>query len=203
MGNADPFEPIPLFAFPLFSTMVPGFPQQNPALLAEILDHRAQHAGAKRSNRNAWHSGEEFLQLRSASIGWLLQNVTRFARQALAPYYDDWAHKELRLGSYWANVVGPGGFNAPHHHVPQSWSGVYYVSAAGVVPDAEDMAGWIEFINPNPTQSQWGSGNFGYAPRTGMLLLFESSLTHYVHPHHSDELRVSVAYNLNVFPKAG
>jgi uncharacterized protein (TIGR02466 family) len=203
MGASDPFEPIPMFAYPLWSTMVPGHDQQNPVLLEEILAHRDRHAGSVRSNRNGWHSGEEFMQVRSAALGWLMQNVARFARQALAPYYDDFAHHELRLGSYWANVLGRGGFNAPHHHLPQHWSGCYYVSAAGVVADAANMAGWIEFVNPNPTQSQWGSGNFGYAPRAGTMLLFPSSLTHYVHPHDSDEVRVSIAFNLNVVAKAG
>lgn len=201
MSAPDPFEPIPMFTCPLFSTMVPGHEQHNPRLLDEILAHRATHAGVSRSNRNGWHSGEEFLQLRTESIGWLLQNVVRFGRLALAPYYDDWARHELRLGSYWANVLTRGGFNAPHHHMPQNWSGVYYVSTTGVSTDPATGAGWIEFVNPNPTQSAWGSGNFGYAPRPGLTLLFESSLTHYVHPHDGDEPRVSVAYNFNVVAK--
>lgn len=202
MAGADPFEPIPMFAFPLFSTMIPGHEQNNAALLQEILDFRDRNPGVTRSNRNGWHSGDEFLQLRTPAIGWLLQNVVRFARHALAPYYDDWARHELHLGSYWANVLGRGGFNAPHHHMPQNWSGCYYVSTTGVSTDPAHTAGWIEFVNPSPTQSQWGSGNFVYAPRPGLTLLFESSLTHYVHPHEADEVRVSIAYNFNVVPKA-
>lgn len=200
---SDPFVPIPLFAFPLFHTMVGGHEAHKEGLLRHILAHQQAHPGIRRSNRNAWHSGEAFQKARDPHMDWVLEHVTQFARGALAPYYDKWARAELRLGSYWANVLGKGGSNAPHHHFPQHWSGTYYVSVGRVGTDAEDVQGMIEFLNPTPWQGVWNrGGNFALAPKDGMIVLFPSSLVHLVHATATDEPRISIAYNFNVVPRA-
>lgn len=199
---SDPFAPIPLFAFPLYATVVGGHEAHRQPLLDEIAAHRARGAGLRRSNRGGgWHSDESFLQSRHPSLGWVLQSVTAFARQALAPSYGQWARQELKLGSYWANVLPAGAWNAPHHHHPQHWSGAYYVSVPAVGGTADDPGGMIEFLNPSPVQSQWGQGSFAYAPRDGAILLFPSSLVHLVHPHPGPGDRVSIAFNLDVVPR--
>ncbi len=198
----DPFAPIPLFAYPLFATMIGGHEKYDKKLLKEIQELRRLHPGVTRSNRaGGWHSGTELMDSRSDAMAWLLQSVTSFARRCLATYHGNWATQDLKMGSYWANILGPGGFNAPHHHHPQHWSGVYYVQVPDVGGSAEDPSGLIEFLNPSPTQSQWGSGSFAYGPRAGTTLIFPSTLVHLVHPHTSDTERVSVAYNFNVVPK--
>jgi uncharacterized protein (TIGR02466 family) len=200
---SDPFTPTPLFAFPLFSTVVAGFDEHRAALLAEVLALQAKEPGIRRSNRNAWHSGDAIQTLRSEHVAWVLDKALTFGRLALGKYYQDWATTELKMGSYWANVLGSGGWNAPHHHFPQHWSGVFYVSVGSVGATPEDMGGLIEFLNPTPWQSAIGrGGNFFYAPKNGLVLLFPASLLHFVHPHASDEPRVSVAFNMNVVPRA-
>ncbi len=71
------------------------------------------------------------------------------------------------------------------------------------VAGGDDLAGMIEFQNPVPWQSLWGrGGNFGLLPKPGMTVLFPSPLLHFVHPHPSEAIRVSIAYNFNVVPKA-
>jgi uncharacterized protein (TIGR02466 family) len=202
--SLDPFAPIPLFAFPVFSTTIAGYAEHRKALIDEIQGFRRDHpVGLRRSNRNdAWHSGEEFLRSRSAAITWVLQHATVYARRCLAPFYQDWAHADLRMGSYWANVLGPGGFNAPHHHFPQHWSGAFYASVpSGDGPKPDEHAGCFEILNPNPWQSTWGGGNSVHAPKEGMVLLFPASLVHYVHPHAGPGDRISIAFNFNVIPK--
>lgn len=198
----DPFAPTPLFATPLFSCLLSDFDQHRPALIREILSAQSSHPGNKRSNRNAWHSIDNFAE-GSAEIGWVLSRVLTYAKRALAPYYKDWATQDLRLANYWANVLGAGGFNAPHHHVPTHWSGVTYVQTGKVGTSAEDQSGMIEFLNPVPAQALYGrSGNFAYTPKEGQALLFPATLVHFVHPHSGDEPRISIAYNFTVVPKA-
>jgi uncharacterized protein (TIGR02466 family) len=201
VSSSDPFAPTPLFAFPLFSSVVAGHEAHKEALAAEILELKSRSPGTQRSNRQGWHSGPEFLNSRSEAIAFVLKSVSTFARRALAPYYHDWTRSELKLGHYWANVLGKGGWNSPHHHHPQHWSGVYYVSVGPVGTTAEDPSGMIEFLNPSPVQSHWGAGSFAYGPRDGLTLLFPSSLVHLVHPHSGDHERISIAYNFNVIPK--
>lgn len=204
MSSPDPFAPIDLFAFPLFSTVLGGWEQHKQGLVDLIQAQKAQHPGVRRSNRGAWHAGDEFLAVRDDHLAFVLQNATTYARRALAPYYHDWTRSELRLGTYWANVLGKGGWNAPHHHHPQHWSGCYYVHAGKMGTGAEDPSGMIEFLNPSPMASHWGSGSFAYAPRDGVMLLFPSCLVHLVHPYDGDDHdgeRISIAFNFNVFPK--
>ena len=200
MSNASPFEPIPLFAVPLWVGMVGGHEEHQLALIQEILAHQAKDPkGEVRSNRSgAWHSGESFQESRHASIAWMLQRVSDFARQSLASRYGNWSGQSLRLGSYWANVLGRHGFNAPHHHLPQAWSGVYYVQCGNLGDGEGDFSGWIEFVNPNLQQSSWGAGNFLQKPKDGMILLFPSSQLHYVHPLKAKSQRITVAFNFNV-----
>ena len=201
MSAPSPFDPIPLFAVPFWATMVNGSEDHKAALVKEILAHKERDpVGEVRSNRNAWHSTEAFNESRHPSIAWLLQSVTAFARRALAPYYGGWEGRSLLMGSYWANVLHRHGFNAPHHHLPQDWSGVYYVQV-GVLGEGEadnDYSGWIEFQNPNLQQSAWGSGNFVQKPKDGMMLLFPSSQLHYVHPVKHKSQRITVAFNFDV-----
>jgi uncharacterized protein (TIGR02466 family) len=204
VSTSDPFDPIPLFSYPLYSTVIAEQARYREPLIREILELKEKHPGVRRSNRDAWHSGEEFLALRSPSIGWVLQNAVRFGRLALAKTHQDWATSELKLGHYWANVLGAGGWNAPHHHVPSHWSGVYYVSVGQVGAGGTELGGHIEFLNPSPWQSHLGKvGNFAYGPRDGLLLLFPASLVHFVHPNHNEEQRISIAFNMSVVPKTG
>ncbi len=208
MSQGDPFTPTSLFAFPLFSFALGEAEKRREPLVREILALRAAHPGARRSNRNSWHSGDEFKAANSEHVTWVLASAMTFAKRALARYYGDWATSELRLGHYWANVSGPGGWNAPHHHFPTHWSGVYYVSVGNTVAGTgpaghEDLAGMIEFLNPTPWQATWNrSGNFTVGPKDGTGLLFPASLLHFVHPHQVDENRISIAYNFTVVPKS-
>jgi uncharacterized protein (TIGR02466 family) len=198
----DAFAPVELFSFPLFSSLIAGAEQHKDALTAEILALSKTSPGVRRSNRNAWHSGDELVSQGSVHVRWVLERVQAFGRLALARYYQDWATTELRLGTVWANVLGPSGWNAPHHHFPQHWSGVFYVSVGTVGTSLDDMSGMIEFLNPTPWLSAIGrGGNFFYAPKDGLTMLFPASLLHFVHPHTTDEPRISIAYNFNVVPR--
>lgn len=200
--DPSPFAPTPLFAFPLFRTVVGEHDRHRAGLLAAIDDARSTDVGVTRSVRGGgWHSGPAFLQRRDPDLGWVLQTVHQFAEQALASRYDGWKSTTLRLGSYWANVLPPGAWNAPHHHHPQHWSAVYYVQVPAL-GDADDPAGWLEFLNPSPVQSQWGAGSYALGPREGLIVLFPSSLVHLVHPApHADADRVSLALNFDVVPR--
>jgi len=183
--------------------VVAGFEEHREALLGDILELRSRHTGIVRSNRLAWHSGEEFLHHRSEHVAWLLGKLIKFSRHVLGRYYQQWATQELVLASCWANVLESGGWNAPHHHHPCHWSGVFYVSVGSVSTTPGDPSGMIEFLNPTPWLSSIGQGgNFVYGPKNGLMLLFPAPLYHYVHPHHGDSVRVSIAYNFNVQPKS-
>ncbi|MBI3453663.1 MAG: tetratricopeptide repeat protein [Rhodospirillales bacterium] len=97
----------------------------------------------------------------------------------------------------WATVLGHQGHQNPHHH-PGGWlSGVYYVKLPTVVTTPGDPAGWIEFGRPDP--------RFRYSfepeirliqPEEGLMLLFPSYFWHRTIPFESDEVRISVAFDV-------
>jgi uncharacterized protein (TIGR02466 family) len=189
-------DPLQMFAVPLWSGVLEGHEAHRDGLVGEILQHRAAEPGLQRSNRGGWHSGPAFLQSRHPSIAWLLQALVGYARRELAPRYQGWARHELKLGSYWATVLDAGGWHAPHHHLPQHWSMVFYV-AAGAPGDG----GTLEFLNPEPSQTLWGNGNVAVTPKDGLVLLFPSSTVHLVHPHTGAAPRITIAANLDAIPK--
>jgi len=195
---ADPFAPRALFSWPLFSSVVEGHAAHQKPLIDLILAQRDAGDGVVHSNRQgAWHADPGFMELRDVHLGWVLSRFAAFAEQALAPMYGGWKTRRLLPGSYWANVQPAGGFNAPHHHHPEHWSGVYYVS----VPDtgsAEAPRGHIEFLAPSPLTGHWGANHHAVRPRPGLLLLFPAGLLHLVHPHDADEERISIATNFSV-----
>ncbi len=203
MTQADPYAPHMLFGFPMWASLISGSEQHKEGLLKHVMDLRERYPGVVRSNRHAWHSGPEFIRHKSEHVAWLLQKVTKFATLATARYHDNWQHHELVLAGCWANVLGFGGWNAPHHHAPTHWSGAYYVNVGTLPTEPGDFSGMIEFLNPNPQMALYGqSGNYVHRPKDGLMVLFPASVTHYVHPRFAEDLRVSIAYNFTVVPRA-
>jgi len=196
----EPTEPISLFPIPIYTAVMQGFEEHRQPLVDEIRAFRDTNPGIRRSNRAAWHSPERFS--RSPHVQWALASVSHFAQAALAKYYDGWEHLALGVSGYWANIVGPGGWNAPHHHAPQHWSAVYYVDVELPGPGRDELEGMIEFLNPLPWQAIWGgSGNSAHQPKNGMCILFPAPLIHFVHPHSQEMERISIAMNFQVLPR--
>ncbi|MDP4593280.1 MAG: 2OG-Fe(II) oxygenase family protein [Beijerinckiaceae bacterium] len=167
---------------------------------------RRTDAGVQRSNRNGWHSKDDFF-LRtepgcSALRGHIVDAVKTASLQ-VSPKLDfsQW----LIEVEGWINISGQGAYNAPHDHPGFVWSGVYYVSTPAVaVPGSGD----IEFIDPRtnarvPTIQ--GADCFAdkkqITPEPGTLLLFPAYLRHWVHPNSCAADRVSVAFNARLKPR--
>jgi uncharacterized protein (TIGR02466 family) len=112
------------------------------------------------------------------------------------------AEEGMEITSCWANFHPKGAFNPPHTHPNNYLGGVYYV-------DTPDNSGSITFEDPraqpqivSPRVSQFTAENTGRAiidVKEGMLLLFPAWLVHTVDPNPSDQIRISISFNL-MFP---
>ncbi len=105
--------------------------------------------------------------------------------------------------SLWSVVMGSAGHQLPHVH-PSAWlSGVYYAQLPGIISAADSaQAGWIEFGPPPATLA--GDTDFPIRrlqPRAGRMFLFPAFLYHQTVPFVSDEVRISLAFD--VAPAAG
>jgi hypothetical protein len=93
-----------------------------------------------------------------------------------------YGHKPLRLG-FWFNAQGPGQDTSVHHHDENDelLSGVYYVH----VPHD---SGALVLLD--------GQLTIRLMPEAGHFLFFPPSLPHRVEVNHSQEQRLSIAFNL-------
>jgi uncharacterized protein (TIGR02466 family) len=108
-------------------------------------------------------------------------------------------YQSFQITGCWANVAEAGLSHKEHCHPNNYLSGVYYVAA----PEGGDA---ITFHDPRPqpnifmppthelTNENAGKMNIGIKP--GTLVLFPAWLNHSVPPNRSNDLRVSVAFNL-------
>ena len=83
------------------------------------------------------------------------------------------------------------------------WSAAYYVKVPHITDGSE--AGAIEFIDCRsmPTGnglilSPYLQSRFSMRPSPGTLVVFPSTLKHWVHPHDTDEDRITIAINAKV-----
>lgn len=93
----------------------------------------------------------------------------------------DWDYTDA-----WFNVAVKGSYNAPHTHPLSDISAAYYVRTEEP-PEGYPYSGRIDFYN------EYGSDQF--FPKPGTLLLFPSTMLHFVHPYYGNGLRICLSFN--------
>lgn len=98
----------------------------------------------------------------------------------------------------WATVLGSQGHQAPHIHRSGWLSGCYYAKIPDVISaKSTDRSGWIEFGRPQDNANASATPVVrSYAPREGMVVLFPSYFYHRTEPFDSDEMRISIAFDI-------
>ena len=113
-------------------------------------------------------------------------------------------HKETKLQhtpslkSSWFSINRKYTYHEEHNHLPDTWSGVYYIQAD------QDHPG-LTLVNPN-MKANWprvnvtelneaNSPNVTCAAMTGSLIIFPSHLHHKVEQQMIDKERIMVAFN--------
>lgn len=194
-------QSIALFSTPVHSTMLEPslFKQHREALIdrACALTHPTQQLVRASNQGPARHSARDFdvHLIRDVATAWLMGAIRAFTAVALRT---ELSH--ISIESCWAVAAPAGGFMTPHTHFPARWAGVVYLDAERFCdPMSPDRAGKIELFNPVPLAEAFGQpGGAVIAPMDGMVLLFPGSLSHMVHPHNADGVRVSVSFNVEV-----
>lgn len=191
-----------IFSTPIVVELVDDAEEINRELEKLIWKRRAIDTGVHRSNAGGgWHSTQDFPAW-SGEVGRrLIQKVGALAR----------AHTGTVSGAPlppwiiegWVNVSGAGASNKPHVHGGSFWSAVYYVRAP------ESDGGNLLLHDPrmpglrmySPTLRFKGSGPeqvFRFQPKSGMIVMFPSWLTHSVDEWEGDGERISIAFNVMV-----
>jgi uncharacterized protein (TIGR02466 family) len=125
----------------------------------------------------------------------IARHVASFARQLQF----DLGGRKLVLDSMWVNVMEKGAVHAPHIHPHSVISGTYYVSApprSGVIRFEDPRLGLMMAAPAKKQTARLENRRFvDIAPRTGMLLLWESWLRHGVEINAAARPRISVSFN--------
>lgn len=163
--------------------------------------------GRKVSNNGGWQSHDFIDEV-------LQNNPLSNLRDKILPmaYYcaDEFGFTEytLRITNLWINVNNYGNSNDLHTHPGSIFSGVYYLS----VPDC--CSGRLQFLrdfNYQIMKESWGLGNnFTYnsvmnevittfEPTNDSMIIFPAWLSHSVSRSASENERISVSFNIQVF----
>ena len=135
------------------------------------------------------HNREQMMDLISC-IDSTAQTVLRFLKVA---------HNGIEITGCWANINASGASHIIHSHPNNFLSGIYYVRTH---PGADS----VNFHDPRsqtgiirPPVTELTSQNTDQVVVTvsdGMLLMFPSYLAHSVAPNESDNLRISISFNM-------
>lgn len=196
-----------LFATPVATLVVPDSARLNAELTQTILAREESHPGTQHSNLGGWQSTWDMESWGGAATRELLtvarQTATRLTadRQGRAVQVD-WTV------NCWANVNRRGHGNEFHTHPGAFWSGTYYVDdggpgARGGEFEIQDPRGVAPAMYaPHLTFAGPGGASLGASetitPRSGLMVLFPSWLSHAVRPYDGEGRRISIAFNLSL-----
>ena len=171
----DQLTQVELDASPMMLFQIPDCEVLNQQLVEEAQAMRARSPGLTRSNRDGWHSEDDFFGRTEPGCTALRAHILEAVQETtrlLSPDFDFAANRALCQG--WINVNPPGAFNGPHDHSGFALSGVYYAS----VPP-EGHSGAIEFLDPRVNANAYlieGAACFNRKfvinPKPGNLLVF-------------------------------
>jgi uncharacterized protein (TIGR02466 family) len=198
-----------VFSTPVIVDHLPDAESLNAELETLILERRAVDPGIQRSNAGGWHSALDLLHWGGEPAR---RVAVRTVELADAMTLDTEAAEGERRGwllEAWANVNESGAGNAPHYHGASYWSAVYYVRAG----EGEGEGGELVLHDPRfpyldmhapdlRFRDSGGEQLIHTSPRSGMLILFPSWLTHSVAPWRGEGQRISIAINLSAAPRA-
>ena len=187
---------------------IPKAEGANQALLQLILQQEKQHLmqGSESKDMTSDYLSVNIFEIDSPAIGWLKTCINKTVGDYLQQQGQDFRVEWGLQG--WANINRRGDYHNLHNHPHSYLSGTYYVQ----VPPADALdktsradlnPGAISFFDPRPQANMLAIRNdaqidveYRILPAAGMLLLWPSFLHHLVHPNLSDQMRVSISFNI-------
>lgn len=189
------------FGIPIYEKKLPNYSSRAASIVQHLYRIKDRDQGVTRSNQGGWHSSNTLHLTRHQDTRWLIMRLLQVSTNIIKSFEGERSFKDIRMVAAWANINYRGDWNAPHEHLPCTWSGVFYADAGEYQEGApeNDLDGQLLFFDPLPLGQEWKRPPVsGYKPRTGTMLLFPSFLTHMVAPYHGEKPRISIAFNMVV-----
>jgi uncharacterized protein (TIGR02466 family) len=182
---------------------IPDAEKLNSQLIGEIEQLRKEDNGISRTNVSGWHSRINIFERSEPAIMKICRYFIQASTVPLERYFSaDILQSKSLEAEGWININPPHAYNRVHTHDSFDLSGVYFVK----VPERSHLdSGCLEFLNPGYRAGPYSelykkmhSQSFTYTPIEGRMLLFPSSMLHWVLPNGEQEDRISIACNLGL-----
>lgn len=103
---------------------------------------------------------------------------------------------DYRIEGAWSVRLRPGGYHKDHFH-PEGWlSSAFYVETPEAALDSSDRQGWLRFGRPPFATQPPMNADHHVRPKPGRLVLFPSYMWHGTVPFHTDERRMTIAFDM-------
>ncbi|MDJ0937285.1 MAG: TIGR02466 family protein [Kiloniellales bacterium] len=199
-----------IFATPVAILMLPDAAALNEALKTTILAREQSHPSTRHSNLGGWQSSWDFAEWGGPAGQQVLGAARHVANQLTSDRQGQKRKIDWKINA-WANINRDGHGNEFHTHPGAFWSGSYYVDDGGVGADPS-LGGQFEIQDPRGVAPAMYAPGLAFAipggqscgasevvsPRSGMILMFPSWLSHAVRPYTGGGTRISVAFNLSI-----
>jgi len=198
---------VALWPTQFFQRQLPNTEGANVALEQIILDQEANYLNSKSTEDiTSDYLSQDFLAIEHPVVSWLKECINKsigdYLQQQGMAYSIEWGLQA------WPNINRRGDYHNLHNHPHSYLSGTYYVRMPSVKQFDEAARkdlnpGSISFFDPRAQANMLaikGDGQvdpeYRVYPEAGMLLLWPAFLHHLVHPNLSDELRISISFNV-------
>ena len=186
------------------------------AALGEALEglHHTNAQPIEQSVRGGTQTNGFLFRLKHPLLRTLEEQISKAIVRASASFPDDKAHPfwgrntiasrdGLQFAGAWSVRLSDQGYHANHIH-PQGWiSSALYIALPDEVQHGEGHAGHIQFGSPLMELGLDLSPRKTVKPTVGTLVLFPSYMWHGTLPFHSQQPRITVAFDLLPGPGAG
>ncbi|MBX2883755.1 MAG: 2OG-Fe(II) oxygenase family protein [Granulosicoccus sp.] len=186
----------------LLQRELPGAEQANAVLQALILEQESRHATGSMTSD---YQNQDFFSYEHPAVEWLKACINKTVGDYLADQSIGYSVNWSLQG--WVNINRRGDYHNLHNHPHSYLSGTYYIampSEPGQDGQRQDLnPGAISFFDPRGQANMTAIAGdaqidpeYRVLPKAGTILLWPSFLHHCVHPNLSDELRVSMSFNV-------
>ncbi len=137
------------------------------------------------------------------AIGAIQERISEAVADYVGRFPDDPTHpllarkdKDFSFSGAWSCRLRSSGFHTNHVH-PEGWiSSAYYVALPDAVGDASARQGWLKFGESNLALGARDQPGRVIKPGIGKLVLFPSYFWHGTVPFRSDDMRLTIAFDV-------
>ena len=190
-----------LFATRLYKARIAPSAQMGKTCLGIAAEDKAGQRWSREHGYGGYTSYASLNDLtqRASLFDELERKIARHVRLFARELQFDLGGRKLGLDSLWINVMNKGAVHAPHIHPHSVISGTYYVSVppgSGAIRFEDPRLAMMMAAPPRKKKARPENRLFvDVAPKSGMLLLWESWLRHGVETNGASGKRISVSFN--------